>query len=1150
MTEPTPETEQIEMGGMVLLPGEYIGPYRYTRPIGKGGMADVLLATDPSSRQFALKVLKASRFKTGRERFGREFRALTRLRHPNVISVDSFGDIFGHPYIAMEYIEGTDLHLVIRTFRDFSLSQRWQRTKSILIDLCHALSYIHSRGFVHRDLKPSNVLITNDGQCKLTDFGIVKDLNPALDDHSTTLVGTWAYSSPEQIGGQDIDHRSDLYSLGIILYAMLTSRRPFAAKNMAGYLKLHKEKNPKSPSEFIPEVPPILESICLKLLQKSPQDRFQSANDILILLGQAQPNEELQRKLKSWELPFNSTHKDRAVIKHSIKHLESQGGKVLILSGPAGYGKSSLLKFATQTTKALQIPAHLFVLHANQNSMEMMVGLAEQIRKESAHDGLSRALMTFSHDRDIQDRNIIALLFDEIHAALKSLLEERPQVILIDSLEHGSNKIFELITILQQSLIDRLNLPLLICGTIDGRINTEWLQKPWEYLSLTPLNKEDILSLLKASFNTEESLEDLAKRLHEETDGVPLFLTEYIRYLITIQHIQVQDGHLNLLTPPNKIALLPLEVPPSIRELARKHYQELSPIEQSIMSMMATLARESDYDFLLDLLCENTEDEEKHIESITRLSSNGMLLSRNIGITQLIRIERQKIADVIYEDLGNLVRVQTHIRIAEVLEKQYKISKDLNFCQQIGEHYRRAEKPSLAYKHLSIAAMELLERGLIAEALALCTDVHPMMRFAKADLSHIEFLNARCNLLQVQSGVTRNRGEWKENAKALRTLLRYARELENWNLEMTSSLYLGQALINLGQEEEGENRLLNTLEACKSNHNRNLIIASLHHLCQLEWAKGDIAKCEQYATEALMRTTSTERTISRANSLLSLSAIQAAQGHLQEAQIGMEETCLILEHLNRKEKLTTVLCNLGEVYIWQGKWSEGLKRAKTALSLAKTTLHRTGELQAILTISMAHYAAGNHEEMVVYAHKSLRLAKTLNIHTHIIVSSALLAIAEKDPVDALIFAQRATEHSTYSDPEHYRSIVLILEEICRIEAKQPPLTIINQEFITHIDTLPVPRRIEGWLYLAHFFIRSNNLELAKEFAHKANQTASLRKMLTHALRARQLLCYLLSKGSEPQIHEQYKTLRSFLIKQLPENDQSTAKKVYFPRLEL
>ena len=124
-----PENLSIEMGGKTLFPGDYIGSYRYIRSVGKGGMADVLLASDPSNSLFALKVLKASRFNLEGP-IGREFRALTRLRHPNVIRVDLWGHLW-HPYIAMEYVEGTDLHNVIVTSETFT-NQRWQRSKTIL----------------------------------------------------------------------------------------------------------------------------------------------------------------------------------------------------------------------------------------------------------------------------------------------------------------------------------------------------------------------------------------------------------------------------------------------------------------------------------------------------------------------------------------------------------------------------------------------------------------------------------------------------------------------------------------------------------------------------------------------------------------------------------------------------------------------------------------------------------------------------------------------------------------------------------------------------------------------------------------------------------------------------------------------------------
>ena len=164
----------LEMGGMVIEPGQRIGPYVYERIVGKGGMAVVVLGRSPDGRAVALKILKASRFKTGLPRFRREFRALSRIHHPNVIRVEAYGDIFNHPYIAMEYVEGRDLHQTIRSFSGFdTLEERWQECERLLIDICKALAHVHQRGLVHRDLKPSNILLNEEGRAKLTDFGIV-----------------------------------------------------------------------------------------------------------------------------------------------------------------------------------------------------------------------------------------------------------------------------------------------------------------------------------------------------------------------------------------------------------------------------------------------------------------------------------------------------------------------------------------------------------------------------------------------------------------------------------------------------------------------------------------------------------------------------------------------------------------------------------------------------------------------------------------------------------------------------------------------------------------------------------------------------------------------------------------------------------------
>ena len=452
-SEPTPE---IEMGGITLRPGDRIGSYRYERPIGRGGMADVLLAYDPSNQPMALKVLKASKFKTGRRRFRREFRALAKLHHPNVIQVDSFGDIYGHPYFAMEYVEGIDLHKTIRAFRHQPLQIRWRQTGKILTDISKGLAYIHSHGLIHRDLKPSNVLITKQGLCKITDFGIVKSLAEGDAQVSTTLVGTWAYASPEQISGQPLDHRSDLYSLGIILYAMLTGRRPFAADNMAGYMKLHCEAPPKLPTDFIPEIPSKLEHICLKLLQKSPQDRLQAANEILEMLGQTSTknNPSAGQQQGPARIPLGGRQKVFDQLNTHFQQLREGKGALIVLAAPEGFGKSRMLTEVKKTIQKQDFPVFKNTISPNKGPFESALQLAYHIAKESGNIKLNSAINTFEKAKGNVDADLRHQLFDYIRETLSKLLEERPQVFLLDDIQHSQSSLKELIHYLSKTLLE------------------------------------------------------------------------------------------------------------------------------------------------------------------------------------------------------------------------------------------------------------------------------------------------------------------------------------------------------------------------------------------------------------------------------------------------------------------------------------------------------------------------------------------------------------------------------------------------------------------------------------------------------------------------------------------------------------------------
>jgi serine/threonine-protein kinase len=252
--------------------------YEIHQRLARGGMAQVYLARDRSlDRPVAVKEL-VPEFATDPsfvERFRREAQAAANLSHPNIVGVYDWGTQDGTYFIVMEYVDGPSLSQVIR--RDGPLHPR--RAAEIANEVAAALGFAHSRGVVHRDVKPGNVLLTATGQSKVTDFGIARALSSPDDDltQAGSVMGTATYFSPEQAQGLPVDPRSDLYSLGVVLYEMVTGRPPFSGETPLAIAYKHVQDQPAPPSTIVPDIPQGLEAIIMKLLQKKPDDRYPSA---------------------------------------------------------------------------------------------------------------------------------------------------------------------------------------------------------------------------------------------------------------------------------------------------------------------------------------------------------------------------------------------------------------------------------------------------------------------------------------------------------------------------------------------------------------------------------------------------------------------------------------------------------------------------------------------------------------------------------------------------------------------------------------------------------------------------------------------------------------------------------------------------------
>ncbi|MBS4016455.1 MAG: protein kinase [Candidatus Latescibacteria bacterium] len=262
---------------MTNLIGQSIGRYHILEQLGEGGMASVYKAFDTRlERDVAIKVIRMDAFPAQQherviKRFEREAKALAHLSHPNILKVLDYGEYDGVPYLVLEYLPGGTLK------QKLGQPLPWQEALSLVLPIANALYYAHENGIIHRDIKPSNILLDRKNQLHLTDFGIAKILG--LKEGQTLTgagvgVGTPEYMAPEQGLGKQVDARADMYSLGVVLYELITGRKPYTAETpMAVVLKHVTDPLPR-PIKFVPGLPNDVEKLLLKALAKQPEDRY------------------------------------------------------------------------------------------------------------------------------------------------------------------------------------------------------------------------------------------------------------------------------------------------------------------------------------------------------------------------------------------------------------------------------------------------------------------------------------------------------------------------------------------------------------------------------------------------------------------------------------------------------------------------------------------------------------------------------------------------------------------------------------------------------------------------------------------------------------------------------------------------------------
>jgi tetratricopeptide (TPR) repeat protein len=601
--------------------------YRIEAELGRGGMGTVFRAHDTLlDRPVALKLLNAPGLGSkGPARLLEEARAAARLNHPHIVSIYDAGDVDGLAYIVMELVEGvtlfghapSDLAAIVAIARQ----------------LCAALDDAHRQGILHRDLKPENVLLTRDGTVKLSDFGLARSLASRLTSEGV-VIGTVFYMAPESILGQPLDGRADLYALGVMLYELTTGKLPFDGDDPVAVLSQHLYVSPMPPRAHRAEIPPALDHLIQRLLQKNPADRPETAAVVAQLLEhwEAGPLPDSAATLSVLDRIVRGriVGRERELAEASAlwRRALASEGQVLAITGEPGIGKTRLVRELTalaEITGAVVLRGECYAEggapYAPLAQMWRQLAEAGRLALEGQPAGPTTIELPPGVRADLQ--RIIPGLPTEGATNQRPLLDAQAEqqrqfeagvrlihaltatapvlIVLEDGHWADSGTLFALRHIARRSTQRRLMIVITYrevelnetCCLPDviHDLNRERLLKR---IKLTRLSRSQVHTLLAVMFGMSEAeiSDALLDGLYRETEGNPFFLEEVCKALIEDGQLFFADGRWQ------RAQHVELHIPQSVRVTIGARLSKLAEPAQQALRVAAILGREFDFDTL------------------------------------------------------------------------------------------------------------------------------------------------------------------------------------------------------------------------------------------------------------------------------------------------------------------------------------------------------------------------------------------------------------------------------------------------------------------------------------------------------------------------------------------------------------------------
>ncbi|PKB64319.1 MAG: hypothetical protein BZY80_03250 [SAR202 cluster bacterium Io17-Chloro-G2] len=703
------------------------GRYQVEKFLGEGGKKKVYLAHDATlDREVAFALIKTEGLDdTSRQRIQREAQAMGRLgSHPHIVTVFDLGDERDQPYMVTELMGGGDVEGLIED----STGHRLPLEQAIKIaqETCHGLEFAHSRGVVHRDLKPGNVWLTSDGIAKIGDFGLAVALDRSRLTTEGMMVGTVSYMPPEQAMGGEVTPRSDLYSLGAMLYEMVTGRPPFLGDDSVAIIGQHINTPPVAPTWHNSDCPRQLDALILRLLAKDPAERPESASDVLAALEaldlqdvgaglKPAPTDDLHSLDSLAGGVFVGRQREMGELKACLEDALSGRGRLVTLVGEPGIGKTrTAQELATyaglrgaqvlwgRSYEEQGVPPYWPWVQAIRSYVRERD--PEQLRSEMG-SGAADIAEVVSDVRErlpglpsapqLEPEQARFRLFDSIVVFLRTASQRQPLVLVLDDLHWADQPSLMLLQFVARELG---GARLLLIGTYRdmelsrqhplaealGELTRERL---FQRVLLRGLAQEDVGRFIEMTSGN-NAPRGLVEAVHTQTEGNPLFVTEVVRLL-------VQEGELG--ADPSSAAggsgrtgeaeSWTIRIPEGVREVIGRRLNRLSQRCNETLTVASILGREFTLAQLRPLVEEVTED--RLVEILEEALASRVIeeLPQSVGRYQFTHA---LIQETLTAELSLTRRVRLHSRIALALEDLYGVDAE-SHAAELAHHFAQAE---------------------------------------------------------------------------------------------------------------------------------------------------------------------------------------------------------------------------------------------------------------------------------------------------------------------------------------------------------------------------------------------------------------------------------------------------------------------------